>query len=154
MAAIQLRRSDLLLRYRRDSIFEGRRGVWRIGAREWPTVELVSRDGQRYVSLRAGLYVAAMALMATGRRALRFLAEGHTAESYGAEGTFRSLAAGRVYAHGAHVTVLRPDHLKGCIGIGMEIAPLGVSESMLAMSDVFSELGGFKEGERFEVEVS
>lgn len=152
---IRIERSQKSYRYQRDgAVFDGRRGLLKINGKTWHTTELLAKNGQPYVSLLPGKYVVEMARMATGRRALRFLADGHTIESYASRpATFKSLSEGRIYAHAVAAVILRPDHLKGCVGVGMEVAQDGVRASARAMDEIYAELGGFVEGERFELEI-
>lgn len=154
-ADLHLARSAPTLAYDHDGHhFVGARGILLIGALLWHTIEIVRKDGQPYVSLRPGLYTVEMARMAVGRRALRILPDGLDPNGYPSAATFRAIERGRMYLHGANVLILRPHHLAGCVGAGVEVADLGVRASTRAMFEIFDALGGFEAGQRFSLEVA
>lgn len=133
----------------------GQRGLLVIGPISWPTVERWDVDTKltpdKYTcefgwwSAKNGMRFRAIRVLLTSAQYQRIYPEARRNE-------LRFLgerARGRIYFHSAN----RPDQLEGCIAPGRVETADGVGESRAAMIDIFTALGGWEEGKRFEMEV-
>jgi hypothetical protein len=117
-----------------DGVANGRRGTVKVGEKSWYSIERM--DDFKW--LRPGEYSCEFGLWTSSsgkkREAIRVLG---------------SYSNGRIYFHPAN----EPQQLAGCIAPGNSINSTGVSSSRVALSEIFTALGGYVAGKKFTLSI-
>ena len=133
----------------------GRRGLLTIGPSCWPTVERWDVDTRltpdRYTcefgwwTAKNGARSKAIRILLTAVQFERI----YSAERRAELAFLGARARGRIYVHPANY----PHQLEGCIAPGTGEMEGGVSDSRHALQQIFEALGGWREGEKLDLEV-